>query len=204
MSHMGEGNWRARPRRPAGAADQAPAGHRRARRSADVPLPVPARAGDAGHARVARRRAVPAAWCARARSSTPTSCPRSRCRTGIFRPDSGVRGCMDAWLRLGGPHHQVLNPGRHGGRVAHVLRAGGHRVRAGLTEGAVMTRRSDAHVAPARPSPVTALSPRRRARGAAAPTAPPPRPRCRSRRSPSARCQAARAVDRYTLSQRAA
>lgn len=32
---------------------------------------------------------------------------------GQFRPDSGVRGCMDAWLRLGGPHHQVLNPGRH-------------------------------------------------------------------------------------------
>jgi L-arabinose isomerase len=32
---------------------------------------------------------------------------------GNFRPDSGVRGCMDAWLRLGGPHHQVLNPGRH-------------------------------------------------------------------------------------------
>jgi L-arabinose isomerase len=31
---------------------------------------------------------------------------------GFFRPDSGVRGCMDAWLRLGGPHHQVLNPGR--------------------------------------------------------------------------------------------
>jgi L-arabinose isomerase len=32
---------------------------------------------------------------------------------GFFRPDSGVRECMDAWLRLGGPHHQVLNPGRH-------------------------------------------------------------------------------------------
>ena len=32
---------------------------------------------------------------------------------GFFHPDSGVRGCMDAWLRLGGPHHQVLNPGRH-------------------------------------------------------------------------------------------
>ena len=31
---------------------------------------------------------------------------------GFFHPDSGVRGCMDAWLRLGGPHHQVLNPGR--------------------------------------------------------------------------------------------
>ncbi len=32
---------------------------------------------------------------------------------GRFRPDAGVRGCMDAWLRLGGPHHQILNPGRH-------------------------------------------------------------------------------------------
>jgi L-arabinose isomerase len=31
---------------------------------------------------------------------------------GFFRPDSGVRECMNAWLRLGGPHHQVLNPGR--------------------------------------------------------------------------------------------
>jgi L-arabinose isomerase len=31
---------------------------------------------------------------------------------GFFRPDSGLRPCMDAWLRLGGPHHQVLNPGR--------------------------------------------------------------------------------------------
>jgi L-arabinose isomerase len=31
---------------------------------------------------------------------------------GHFRPDSGVRQCMDIWLRQGGPHHQVLNPGR--------------------------------------------------------------------------------------------
>jgi L-arabinose isomerase len=37
---------------------------------------------------------------------------------GFFRPDSGVRGCMDAWLRLGGPHHQVLNPGRQAGAWA--------------------------------------------------------------------------------------
>jgi L-arabinose isomerase len=34
---------------------------------------------------------------------------------GHFRPDTGVRACMDAWLRLGGPHHQVLNPGRTAG-----------------------------------------------------------------------------------------
>jgi L-arabinose isomerase len=30
---------------------------------------------------------------------------------GHFRPARGVRECMNAWLRLGGPHHQVLNPG---------------------------------------------------------------------------------------------
>jgi L-arabinose isomerase len=32
---------------------------------------------------------------------------------GHFRPDSGLRACMDGWLALGGPHHQILNPGRH-------------------------------------------------------------------------------------------
>jgi L-arabinose isomerase len=32
---------------------------------------------------------------------------------GHFRPNTGLRACMDAWLRLGGPHHQVLNPGHH-------------------------------------------------------------------------------------------
>jgi L-arabinose isomerase len=40
---------------------------------------------------------------------------------GFFRPDSGVRDCMDAWLRFGGPHHQVLNPGHQ----AHAWRAFG-------------------------------------------------------------------------------
>ncbi len=34
---------------------------------------------------------------------------------GFFRPDSGVRSCADAWLRAGGPHHQVLNLGRRAG-----------------------------------------------------------------------------------------
>ncbi|MBX9387066.1 L-fucose/L-arabinose isomerase family protein [Streptomonospora nanhaiensis] len=31
---------------------------------------------------------------------------------GQFRPDSGIRGCMDAWLRAGGTHHMVMNLGR--------------------------------------------------------------------------------------------
>jgi L-arabinose isomerase len=37
---------------------------------------------------------------------------------GFFRPDSGLRTCMNEWLRLGGPHHQVLNPGRRAGEWA--------------------------------------------------------------------------------------
>jgi len=37
--------------------------------------------------------------------------PRLEMPYGQFRPARGVRQCMDAWLRLGGPHHQVLNPG---------------------------------------------------------------------------------------------
>ncbi len=31
---------------------------------------------------------------------------------GQFRPDTGVRHCMDAWLRAGGTHHMVMNLGR--------------------------------------------------------------------------------------------
>lgn len=31
---------------------------------------------------------------------------------GFFRPDGGLRECANAWLRLGGPHHQVLSVGR--------------------------------------------------------------------------------------------
>jgi L-arabinose isomerase len=32
---------------------------------------------------------------------------------GQFRPDSGVRGCLNGWLRNGGPHHEVMNLGHH-------------------------------------------------------------------------------------------
>jgi L-arabinose isomerase len=38
--------------------------------------------------------------------------PKLEMPYGHFRPDGGVRTTMDAWLRLGGPHHQVLNSGR--------------------------------------------------------------------------------------------
>jgi L-arabinose isomerase len=32
---------------------------------------------------------------------------------GQFRPDGGVRGTLTDWLRAGGPHHEVMNLGRH-------------------------------------------------------------------------------------------
>jgi L-arabinose isomerase len=32
---------------------------------------------------------------------------------GQFRPDSGVRGCLNGWLQHGGCHHEVMNLGRH-------------------------------------------------------------------------------------------
>jgi L-arabinose isomerase len=33
-----------------------------------------------------------------------------------FRPRAGMEAFMDGWLRLGAPHHFVLNLGEHGGR----------------------------------------------------------------------------------------
>jgi L-arabinose isomerase len=32
---------------------------------------------------------------------------------GQFHPDSGVRACLNGWLAAGGPHHEVMNLGRH-------------------------------------------------------------------------------------------
>ena len=37
---------------------------------------------------------------------------RGRQQLVVTEIGAGVRECMNAWLRLGGPHHQVLNPGR--------------------------------------------------------------------------------------------
>jgi L-arabinose isomerase len=32
---------------------------------------------------------------------------------GQFRPASGLRECLNGWLRAGGPHHEVMNLGHH-------------------------------------------------------------------------------------------
>ncbi|HZE41346.1 MAG TPA: L-fucose/L-arabinose isomerase family protein [Stackebrandtia sp.] len=44
---------------------------------------------------------------------------------GQFRPASGLRACMDAWLLAGGPHHQVMNLGSHAERWRTFARAAG-------------------------------------------------------------------------------
>ena len=112
MSHMGEGNWRlAREDRPVRLIKR-PLG---IGGLGDPPTFLFQYAHRPGDARDARRRSAASAsgcWSPRARCSTPPSCRTLEMPYGHFRPDSGVRDCMDAWLRLGGPHHQVLNPGR--------------------------------------------------------------------------------------------
>ena len=143
MSHMGEGNWAlAREDRP-GAADQAPARDRRARRPADVPVPV----RDRGRRRWPRS-------CRSAASGSGSSVaegevldtdelPALEMPYGFFRPDTGVRelhGRLAAARRAAPPGPQPGAPRR---RMAVVLRAGRHRVRHRLTVrngGAVMQR----------------------------------------------------------------
>lgn len=39
--------------------------------------------------------------------------PKLEMPYGLFRPATGVRACLNAWLHAGGPHHEVLNLGHH-------------------------------------------------------------------------------------------
>ena len=109
----GGGQPRARPRGPPGAADQAPAGIG----GLDDPptflfqyRPGPATLAALVALGGDRFRLV----VSEGEVLATDELPALEMPYGFFRPDSGVRDCMDAWLRLGGPHHQVLNPGRHG------------------------------------------------------------------------------------------
>ena len=102
MSHMGEGNWAlARDDRPVrlikrplgiGGLDDPPTF---LFQYATGPVTLATLV-------VAGRRALPAAWSPRARSSTPTSCPALEMPYGFFRPDSrrarvhGRAGCASA------------------------------------------------------------------------------------------------------------
>jgi L-arabinose isomerase len=109
MSHMGEGNWRlARPDRPVrlikrplgiGGLDDPPT-FLFQYAPGPATLATLVALGD-------RFRLVVAEGEILERDELP----KLEMPYGFFRPVSGVRECMNGWLRLGGPHHQVLNPG---------------------------------------------------------------------------------------------
>ena len=112
MSHMGEGNWAlAREDRPVrlikrplgiGGLDDPPTFLFQYRTGPATLATLAAVGGERFRLVVAEGEVIDSA-----------ELPALEMPYGLFRPDTGVRRCMDAWLRLGGPHHQVLNPGRH-------------------------------------------------------------------------------------------
>jgi len=120
MSHMGEGNWAlARPDRPVrlikralgiGGLDDPPTFLFQYRTGPATLATLVALGGERFRLVVSEGEIV-----------DTEELPALEMPYGLFRPDSGVRACMDAWLALGGPHHQVLNPGRQ----AHAWRAFG-------------------------------------------------------------------------------
>ena len=111
MSHMGEGNWRlARDDRPVrlikrplgiGALDDPPT-FLFQYRPGPATLATLVSLGDERFRLLVSEGEVLAT----------DELPNLEMPYGHFCPDAGLRACMDAWLRLGGPHHQVLNAGR--------------------------------------------------------------------------------------------
>jgi L-arabinose isomerase len=111
MSHMGEGNWRlAREDRPVrlikralgiGGLGDPPTFLFQYRPGPATLAALVSLEGERFRLLVAEGEVLDAA-----------ELPALEMPYGRFRPDTGVRGCMNAWLRLGGPHHQILNPGR--------------------------------------------------------------------------------------------
>jgi L-arabinose isomerase len=111
MSHMGEGNWRlAREDRPVrlikrplgiGGLEDPPTFLFQYRTGPATLATLVSLGGESFRLVVSEGEIL----------DTP-ELPKLEMPYGHFRPDGGVRTTMDAWLRLGGPHHQVLNSGR--------------------------------------------------------------------------------------------
>ena len=112
MSHMGEGNWKvARKDRPVRLIKR-PLG---IGRLDDPPTflfqyqPGPATLATLVSLEGERFRMV----VAEGEVLDSQELPALEMPYGQFRPDSGVRACLTGWLRAGGPHHEVMNLGRH-------------------------------------------------------------------------------------------
>jgi L-arabinose isomerase len=112
MSHMGEGNWKiARSDRPVRLIKR-PLG---IGRLDDPPTflfqyqPGPATLATLVSLEGTRFRLV----VAEGENLDSPPLPNLEMPYGQFRPASGVRDCLNAWLRHGGPHHEVMNLGHH-------------------------------------------------------------------------------------------
>jgi L-arabinose isomerase len=112
MSHMGEGNWKiARKDRPVKLIKR-PLGIGRLE---DPPTflfqyqPGPATLATLVSLEGERFRLV----VAEGENLDSQELPALEMPYGQFRPASGVRGCLNGWLRAGGPHHEVMNLGHH-------------------------------------------------------------------------------------------
>jgi L-arabinose isomerase len=112
MSHMGEGNWKiARSDRPVRLIKR-PLG---IGRLADPPTflfqyqPGPATIATLVNLEGGRFRLV----VAEGENLDSAPLPALEMPYGQFRPDSGLRECLNGWLAAGGPHHEVMNLGHH-------------------------------------------------------------------------------------------
>jgi L-arabinose isomerase len=112
MSHMGEGNWKvARSDRPVKLIKR-PLG---IGRLADPPTflfqyqPGPATLATLVSLEGTRFRLV----VAEGEVLDSQELPALEMPYGQFRPDTGVRACLNGWLANGGPHHQAFNLGHH-------------------------------------------------------------------------------------------
>jgi L-arabinose isomerase len=112
MSHMGEGNWKiARADRPVQLIKR-PLG---IGKLADPPTflfqyqPGPATLATLVSLGGERFRLV----VAEGENLDGQELPALEMPYGQFRPNTGVRACLNAWLTAGGPHHEVMNLGRH-------------------------------------------------------------------------------------------
>ncbi|MBV9379314.1 MAG: L-fucose/L-arabinose isomerase family protein [Streptosporangiaceae bacterium] len=112
QSHMGEGNWKiARTDRPVRLIKR-PLG---IGRLADPPTflfqyqPGPATLATLVSLEGDRFRMV----VAEGENLDSQELPALEMPYGQFRPASGLRECLNAWLSNGGPHHEVMNLGHH-------------------------------------------------------------------------------------------
>jgi L-arabinose isomerase len=112
QSHMGEGNWKvARTDRPVKLIKR-PLG---IGRLADPPTflfqlqPGPATLATLVSLEGERFRLV----VAEGENLDSQELPALEMPYGQFRPASGLRECLNGWLRAGGPHHEVMNLGHH-------------------------------------------------------------------------------------------